>query len=148
MPAAPRPRHRTRRLVALAAAVLVGLGAAACSPEVDRAHHLINQSRYDNGRPAYGIDVDLYFKAQGWADHLSRQGYLSYSNLTDGAPAGWKALGENVGVGGSVDHVHDMFMSSAIHRSNILSWTFNRMGAGVSRDGAGRYWVVHEFAQL
>jgi uncharacterized protein YkwD len=147
-PAVPRSRRRARRLVALAAAALVGLGAAACTPEVNRTYDLINQSRANNGRPGYAIDTTLYFKAQGWADHLSRQGYLSHSNLADGAPAGWRALGENVGVAGSVDGVHNAFMNSSGHRNNILSTTFNRMGAGVTRDGAGRYWVVHEFAQL
>lgn len=148
-PTSPAARRRAPRTIVLAAVALLGLGAAAaCSPEVNRTYDLINQSRADNGRPGYGIDTTLYFKAQGWADHLSRQGYLSHSNLADGAPAGWRSLGENVGVAGSVDGAHNAFMSSSGHRNNILSWTYNRMGAGVTRDGAGRYWVVHEFAQL
>jgi len=152
VPAPTSPRRsagRVRRsLLAVAAVALLGLASAACTPDVNRTYDLINQSRAQNGRPSYSINLDLYFKAQAWADHLSRQGSLSHSNLPDGAPAGWRALGENVGVAGSVDGVHNAFMNSTGHRNNVLSWTFNHMGAGVTRDGAGRYWVVHEFAQL
>jgi uncharacterized protein YkwD len=132
--------------VGVVVAVVLALGA--CTPEVNRTYDLINASRAQHGRPAYAINIDLYFKAQGWADQLARQGYLSHSNLTAGAPPGWKALGENVGVAGSLEAAHNAFMSSSAHRSNILSTTFNHMGVGVTRDGAGRYWVVHEFARL
>lgn len=141
-------RNRRRPLAAVAAVLALVLALAACTPEVNRTYDLINASRAQHGRAPYAVNLDLYFKAQGWADQLARQGYLSHSNLTQGAPPGWQALGENVGVGGSLESVHNALMSSSSHRANILSTTFNHMGVGVTRDGAGRYWVVHEFARL
>lgn len=53
----------------------------------------------------------------------------------------WSMLGENVGVGGSVDSLHRAFMNSAPHRANVMSRSFNRIGVGALRRN-GRLWVT------
>lgn len=142
-------RRPVRATLGLAAVVaMLTLVFAACSPEVIKTNDLVNASRAQNGMGAYGWNNDLYFKAQGWADQLARDGYLHHSNLADGAPAGWMSLGENVGVGYDLGQIQNAFMNSPGHRANILSGVFDADGIGVSRDAQGRYWVVHEFAQL
>jgi uncharacterized protein YkwD len=108
-----------------------------------RVASLINQSRGSYGRGGLPMNRQLTDKAQAWAERLARQGYLSHSDLRAGAPSGWRALAENVGTGSSITQVHQAFMNSSGHRSNILG-TFNSMGTGYAV-GHGRVWVVHEF---
>ena len=113
------------------------------SSEQRRIADLINQSRRANGRAGAALQRQLTDKAQAWAEHLAQQGYLSHSNLTAGAPAGWRSLAENVGTGSSISGIHQTFMSSSGHRSNILG-NFNHIGTGYAV-GHGRLWVVQEF---
>jgi hypothetical protein len=143
-------RSRTHRRVAkvtLLVATVVAL-IAACTPEVYRSQDLVNAARVQHGRRALEFNLELHFKAQGWADTLAREQQLRHSYLPAGITQPWRKLGENVGVGGSVDSVHNAFMNSSGHRGNILDPAFNQIGAGVTRDGAGRYWVVQVFMQL
>jgi uncharacterized protein YkwD len=60
----------------------------------------------------------------------------------------WSILGENVGVGGSVESLHEAFMNSPAHRSNILYTSFKFVGVGVVKRN-GRMWVtvIFEAAQ-
>jgi hypothetical protein len=59
----------------------------------------------------------------------------------------WQGVGENVGVGSSVEDVNAMFMASATHRANILG-NFNLAGVGVVQGSDGRYWVTQVFARV
>ena len=45
----------------------------------------------------------------------------------------WKALGENVGVGGNVADLHRAFMNSPAHRENILRGRYQHVGVGVKK---------------
>lgn len=59
----------------------------------------------------------------------------------------WVVLGENVGVGGTVDSLHQAFMNSSSHRSNVLLGTYRHVGIGtLLRDG--RLWVTVIFEGL
>ena len=53
----------------------------------------------------------------------------------------WTVLGENVGVGTSVDSLQRAFMSSPLHRDNILYPTFRHVGVGVVERN-NRMWVT------
>ncbi len=144
---ARRRSNRTRLawLAALVAVVVMALGA--CSPEVDHSTDLLNADRNAKGLASLPTNIDLYLKAQSWSEQLARDGYLHHSNLPDGIGYNWARLGENVGYGYSLEQVQQAFMNSPGHRANILDGGFNRIGLGVTRDGAGRYWVVQEFMQ-
>ena len=147
VPTTRRRANRTR-LAWLAALVAVGaMALGACSPEVDHATDLVNQSRGAAGRGSLPTNVDLYLKAQGWSQQLANDQYLHHSNLSDGNGYNWARLGENVGYGYSLEQVENAFMNSPGHKANILDGGFNRLGVGVTRDSGGRYWVVQEFMQ-
>ena len=53
-------------------------------------------------------------------------------------------VGENVGVGGSVDEVHASFLGSTEHRRAILSRSYDSMGIGVAERN-GQVWVVEVY---
>ena len=59
----------------------------------------------------------------------------------------WTVVGENVGVGPSVGHVHHGYMSSSSHRRNVLHREFNAVGIAV-QTAAGRVYVTQVFAAL
>jgi len=146
-----RRSHRSRRiLAALGVVVALGIVTTACtSGEEDHGTALVNQARASNGVGNLSSNVTLILIAQAWSQHLAAAGGLSHRNpLSDGAPAGWRKLGENVGYGSSVDVVQGAFMNSPGHRANILDPSFNNLGIGVTVDGSGRRWVVQEFAAL
>jgi uncharacterized protein YkwD len=145
-PSVPRPRAARRVGAVAALALLVGLLLASCTPEAYRSADLVNQTRAQNGRAPLEFNSMLHMKAQAWSEQLSRQGFLSHSNLTDG---NWSTsrtkLGENVGYAWSLEQAHNAFLNSAPHRANILDWTYNKVGTGVTTGGDGRIWVVQEF---
>ena len=57
----------------------------------------------------------------------------------------WSIAGENVGVGGSVETLHEAFMNSPAHRKNIMRKSFKRVGVGVVT-ADDRIWVTVVFA--
>jgi len=146
-----KPRRAGRRaFAALGLVVALGLTASACtSGEEDHATALVNQARSGARVGNLSTNVTLVLTAQSWSQHLAQIGGLVHrSPLSDGAPAGWRKLGENVGFGSSVDVVQGAFMNSPGHKANILDPSFNNIGIGVTVDGNGRRWVVQEFAAL
>lgn len=147
--ARPRPAPTRRRLVKFSIVIAaLAMLFAACTPEIVHTQNLINGTRGAYGRAGLDINLELFFKAQSWADKMAAEQRLSHSYLPAGNSQPWRKLGENVGVGGDLNSIHNSFMTSSGHRNNILDPAFNQLGVGVTRDGAGRYWVVHEFMQL
>ena len=53
----------------------------------------------------------------------------------------WSLLGENVGVGNTVDSLQSAFMASPAHKDNIVYPTFRHIGVG-TRSAYGRLWVT------
>ncbi len=110
---------------------------------------MVNQSRAQNGRAPVEFNLDLWFKAQAWSDHMAAYADFRHSNLTDGVgQLPWRKLGENIGVGYDLGSIHAAFMQSAGHRANILDPAFNYSAVGVTGDWYGRYWVTQEFMQM
>ena len=134
----PGPRRFTSLLFLVLA--VIGLAASWTDEQCEVMLH-VNASRDAAGRSDLNWDEDLGRKAQAWAEHLARQGYLSHSNLSDGAPAGWQRLGENVGYGPSIASVHQGYMNSSGHRANILDSRFNFIGVGYAKSGSRVYTV-------
>ncbi len=63
----------------------------------------------------------------------------------DAASPGWLGAGENIGVGGDVQALHDGFMGSTGHRANILG-DYDRVGVAVVASGS-RIWVTFDFVK-
>ena len=130
-------------LVGLMSAVLTGC----LSAEQRQVSDLVNRTRIQSGVGELREHDQLRVKAQVWAERLAAEGGLRHSLLQDGVTAPWRALGENVGVGASVDSVHGAFMASPQHRANILDRRYTNVGTGVAKAN-GRVYVVQVFMQL
>lgn len=120
---------------------------SACSPEQLDAFQRINYDRTANGLIGLSIQNSLMDKAQNWANYLASIGSLQHSNVAEGADAGWWMLGENVGLGPSVEAIEAAFMNSPGHRANILNPEFNWAGAGVAVSSNGTVFVVQVFGK-
>lgn len=105
----------------------------------------INSLRSSNGLGSLQRNGSLDSYARNWAKSMGQNGSLSHSNI--GSLLGpWGAVGENVGVGGSVSVVFDALVGSSGHRENMVGdWT--HMGIGVWRDAQGALWTSHVFAR-
>jgi hypothetical protein len=102
----------------------------------DRFYQLINESRGANGLPGLGVDGNLVVNARSHSGTMASQGTIFHNGaLASQVPGGWAALGENVGVGGSVDSLHGAFMNSPGHRANVLG-DYDRMGVGIVMSGS------------
>lgn len=144
-------RSRTKRLVrvlALTLGLLVVAGATtACNtPQQQQVGALINQTRRAHGLNQLGMNYELTVKAQRWSEYLAGRCTLQHSDLASGVTYYWRALGENVGYGGSIDQVHNAYLNSPGHRANILDRRWNYMGTGVAY-GCGRTFTVQVFMQ-
>jgi serralysin len=152
--------------------VVVGASAvllAGCvRPEASDALAAINADRAGVGASSLTLDLPLSTKAQRWAQRLAdgsggtcTMTSLVHSNLADGAPVGWRSLGENVGcriapgdLPSFVAPLQASFMASPGHRANILNGNYNAGGTGLATAPAavGNGWYVvyeaQEFASL
>ena len=98
--------------------------------------------------PGLRENADLNNKADAWAVQMRDQCRIRHSRLSDGAPAGWRKLGENVGRGGSIAQVHRAYMNSSGHRRNILDRSFNQVGTAAVWGTCGGHrmvFTVHVF---
>ena len=123
--------------------VLLGPTPAHASDEL-RLLSLTNHVRASRGLPALTTDSQLTGVAQRWASTLAQRGVISHNTSLPGQVTGWKHLGENVGVGGTVAAIHDGWIGSPTHLTNIVDPTFTRVGFGVVRPDA-RIFVVQVF---
>ncbi len=55
-------------------------------------------------------------------------------------------LSENIAEGTSADDIHDQFMKSPNHRSNILDSDMDTVGIGVAESG-GKWFAVEDFCK-
>ena len=113
------------------------------SIEVELAD-LINAERRQRGIGPLRVDVRLVDGARAWSASMRRDGRLSHDpNLSRSVPAGASRYAENVGrTQASQDvarRIHDMFMSSAAHRSSILDGRYTDLGVGIDAGGGWTY---------
>jgi len=139
-------QHARRALCVVLAVLATAALTTGCDPEQKPLEnwYYVNQERTGRGLKPLGYDGQLAAKASAWAEVLAGRGDLSHSNLADGVSPGWRALGENVGYGGTVLAVHGGFLDSPEHRAVMLSRAYKTMGVGVvERDGTT--WVVEVY---
>jgi uncharacterized protein YkwD len=160
LPVEPRRSHRrsVRPTLLCAsvvmASVLLVSGIDPTSAGADSGTDLANQTngqRWWNGGTPFVLDTRLATIAQAQANEMARTGTLAHrTDLVEQGNAfvpGWRAMAENVGVGATAEQVLEAFMASPGHRANIMG-DYNRIGVGVAVDGAGRVWIVQNFAKL
>ena len=126
-------------------AVLIAPARADASDE-SQLLSLTNEIRTSNGLSPLTIDSQLSRVAQRWAGTLAERGVISHNSSLPSQVTGWKLLGENVGVGGTVDAVHAGWVASATHHQNLVDPSFTKVGFGIVRPDA-RVFVVQVFMQ-
>lgn len=99
--------------------------------------NLVNAARAQAGLAALQTDSRLTQLARTHSQSMAEQQTIFHNpNLGSQAPSEWRLLGENVGLGSSVEIVHQALMDSPNHRRNIEG-AFERIGVGVAvRDGS------------
>lgn len=104
-----------------------------------------NAARSQHGLRAYSVASDLTSIANRWAAHMAANRTLEHNPNATSEVCCWQAMGENVGVGGSVSEIQQAFMASSPHRANILSSSYAEVGIGTARGSDGRLYVDELF---
>lgn len=150
---------RSRRAVAVVAVVLAALtwpAARASAQEYvagdeARVQQMMNEARRDAGRAPLRPDDGLLTLARRQSARMAERGEIYHNpNLADEVTdlgMDWRLVGENVGVGPSVDAVEEAFMNSPHHHDNIVDARYQLMGVGVVDDD-GEVYVTQVFVQL
>jgi hypothetical protein len=136
-------------LLALGASALLFPATAQADTVSDEASFVakINDLRASKGLPALQVNAQLVAKARAWSAGMAAAGKIWHSTLSDGITEDWKKLGENVGMGGSVDGLHTAFVNSPHHYENLVDPAFGYVGIGIVMNGNTIY-VTEEFMQL
>ncbi len=106
---------------------------------------MVNSTREAQGSRALEIGPRLSRLARQHSRMMARTGHLSHSDLSKVLSYVLNAAGENVGVGGSVQQVHQMFLNSPPHRANIVAGRWKVTGIGVYEKGS-RVWITQIFS--
>ena len=131
----------------LVSALFLGIGTSAANPSDDAEGGFvtrIGEERAAAGLGGYVVAADLVDVARRHAEEMRRQQRLHHNPSLGNQVQGWQAVGENVGVGPTVESIHEKLMASPSHRDNILSGTFTEVGVGVVVDGSD-LWIVQVF---
>jgi hypothetical protein len=109
---------------------------------------LTNQLRVQHGLNPLASYGGLVSIARTWSGNMAAAGNISHNmNLPNQVSGPWTKLGENVGVGSTVDSIQNAFVASPHHYENLVDPVFNYVGIGVV-DSGGRIWVTVDFMQL
>jgi hypothetical protein len=146
-----------RLLVLVLAALVVSIGfvAAPAGAQTDTASiesdfvSKINALRASKGLSQLAVHPELLALGRSWAGQMAKADQISHNpNLANAVKADWQKLGENVGVGMSVDKLHQAFIDSPAHYKNLVdpAWTHIGVGVVIGKDGA--IFTSHQFMEL
>jgi uncharacterized protein YkwD len=135
--------------IALAGAVSLGtvaIPAQAVSPIEKRLVKRVNNARDNKHLRRLRVSAWLSKKAQTHSNKMARQGRLYHTRCLSCMfkSRRWRKIGENVGLGETIQRVHRAMMKSSGHRSNILGKGYNRIGVGIKSTRRG-LWVTEIF---
>jgi peptidoglycan hydrolase-like protein with peptidoglycan-binding domain len=106
----------------------------------------INAARAAAGLRGYAVRDDLAAVAEAQARRMAAQNRLYHNPNLASEVRNYRWAGENVGYGPGVDVLHEAFMESSGHRSNILDRDFTQVGLGAVWAG-DRLWVAQVFRE-
>jgi len=103
----------------------------------------INAARKKTGKSWLRLDPQLSKAAKVHTREMVGRNTLYHTptNTLTRRVTNWSTLGENVGVGGTVDSLHTAFMNSPAHKANVLYSSFKYVGIGTIKKG-DRVWVT------
>jgi hypothetical protein len=104
---------------------------------------LMNRARDNAGLPRLSLDPEASKVARKHSREMVERDLLHHtpSSTLVRRVTRWEILGENVGVGSTVDSLHHAFMDSPPHRANVLYAKFRHVGIGVTRSN-DKMWVT------
>jgi hypothetical protein len=117
---------------------------ASAGSHENEALALLNAERTAAGLAPVSMHSDLTDDALAWSQHLFSQGSLSHNPNLSSVTSNWDRLGENVGVGTSIDALHAAFMNSSGHRGNILG-DYDHVGIAVVAETSSKLWITVVF---
>jgi hypothetical protein len=103
----------------------------------------INNARAAQGMAGLQVSADLVADARQHAEAMAADQRVFDDPGYESQVQGWQAVGENSGMGPSVDSVDQAFMASPPHRANILGG-YSQVGVGVVWTGS-TLWVAEVF---
>lgn len=134
-------------VVTLAAIGTIGLASPAQASSAGSFLSQINAERARAGQAPLAHRPDLAALALRHAQKMASLNSLHHNRNLAAQVANWRAVGENVGMGGNTRVLHAAFMNSPAHRANILDKDFTEIGLGVTSDARGVMWVTEVFRQ-
>ncbi|MEA2434430.1 MAG: hypothetical protein QOG54_1887 [Actinomycetota bacterium] len=104
---------------------------------------LMNGERSKRSKGTMKLDPELSKAAIVHTNEMVKSNTLVHTTSTSlkRRVTNWRTVGENVGVGSTVDSLHTAFMNSPAHKENILFSSFNNVGVGVIQKD-DRMWVT------
>lgn len=137
-----------RRLASIVLTTMMVVGvmspAASAAPHASDILTLMNAARTSAGLAPVSTHADLTDDALYWSQHMLTEGSLSHNPNLSTVTTSWEKLGENVGVGPTVDSLHNAFMASASHRGNVLG-DYTHVGIAVVEETPTKLWVTVVF---
>ena len=102
----------------------------------------INARREAAGRRPLHLDPELSRAAREHTNEMVARGSLSHTSSDDikRRVTKWRLIGANVGVGSTVDSLHNAFVNSPPHLENILHGDYRHVGVSVHE--GDRMWVT------
>ena len=142
-------RRPAARGLAAAGIVLAGLALAPSTGTAYAEGDSLTNARAAAGLSALVPDVRLDEVAARHARAMAASGILSHMDLAAVSPVSDRQvrLGQNVGVGSSVEAVEATLLNSEQHRANILG-DWDLLGTGVVVGNDGRVWMAQVFVKL
>jgi len=93
----------------------------------------IRQTRAAKKIRTLSVRSALVRLAEKHSAEMAARGAIFHTASLATSVDGWSYLGENVAAGVSIDEIHQAFMRSPLHRSNILEPRYDVVGVGVVR---------------
>ncbi len=104
-----------------------------------KTFQLHNQVRKDNGVSQLCVHPKLTKAARAHSQDMLNRNYFSHTTQGSGENAGqrtsatgynWRTYGENIGYNSTPQAMHEAWMNSSGHRTNILNDGFREVGIG------------------
>lgn len=106
----------------------------------------INSFRASKGLSQLPVHGQLLSVARNWTERMVQAGRISHNpNLSSEVSGNWTKLGENVGVGPTVDALMQAFINSPAHYRNLVDPEWNYLAVGVTRAADGQLYTTHNF---
>ena len=136
--------------LALLPASIEGAAADELNVAADEAQFvtLINELRSSVGAPPLTVSVELVQVARPWTLKMKAAGEISHNpDLAKQVKANWRKLGENVGVGPTVEMLQEAFVKSPGHYRNLVDPAFDSVGITIEYDG-DIFYVTEQFMDI